>query len=776
MANNVRRWSELFGVSRANANIPAIAAAACREGYAVLPVAPGTKKPMCTLTPAARKKADREAAAKAKDAGHKGWVNVRHSNSGQCGVHHAITDPAEALKVFKRLLAEHPELNLALEVGRSRMLCVDADNAEDVTRFTAHWAAESGFPALAAVRPTVSSPGVLRNGDQWIHRGGGHFWFDLPAGVDFAGASTATGLNLGGASVYFRDRVLLVPPSVREEGPYTLHSDIGMAPQWLIDAVTLHVEGHALRRERQQQKTRHDGDPIEMWAAETPWAALLEPDGWTQSHKYDGCQCEIWTRPGDWSSPKSATAHEPGCTSWDADDGNGFLHIWTDDPPDCVRGYVEATGSKSLSKLQYVAWRDHAGDYAAAMRALEIGRIVDDPGDPADLIAPGQASADPFDPGDPVAGGEDAGPQPEDRASSWRPVDLSEVLDGTYVPPEATLLRRTDGYGLFYPGRVHWVQGEPESGKSWVAQLATAQVLTAGGRGLYLDYEQDAATIVARLRLLGVADQQIRVGLTYLQPEVSPYGSQEVFDEFTALCREGFELAIVDGVTDALGIDGKSLVDNDEVASWMRRVPRVIARSTGAAVVCVDHVVKDKEGRGRYALGAQAKLAGVDGASYIVEPDEPLAPGARGVLVLRLLKDRYGTVRSACPPWRKADRSQEAARVVFDGTGTDGRIRASVNPPEDDSVQPPQFRPTDVMERISLFLEDLTEPVSTNAVVDGVTGKKETIRHALELLTLGGFTERGNSPGRGGGVGYASLRPYRTAAELIAERDSDDDE
>ena len=33
--------------------------------------------------------------------------------------------------------------------------------------------------------------------------------------------------------------------------------------------------------------------------------------------------------------------------------------------------------------------------------------------------------------------------------------------------------------------------------------------------------------------------------------------------------------------------------------------------AAGAAVVLIDHVAKDKEKRGRYAIGAQHKLAGV---------------------------------------------------------------------------------------------------------------------------------------------------------------------
>lgn len=373
----MRTFGALFGVSRESADLVGIAVAACRDGYAVLPVAPAAKNPLCTLTPTARARADKAASSAAKENGHRGWMNVRHSNSGECGVKHAITDENEARRVFKRLTEAHPELNLALEVGRSRMLCVDADTVDQVRAFTALWAKESGVAALEYVLPTVSSPGVLKDNNEWTHKGGGHFWFVLPEGVDFSEAGTSVGLVLpGGAVVYFKDRVLLVPPSTRPEGAYVLQSDPGTAPAWLVDMVTMHIDGFAERRKLQRERIMHDDDPIDVWSADTPWASILEPDGWTSAHKFDSCQCEIWTRPGeDWSNPKSATAHETGCTQWDMD--TGFLHIWTDDPPEYIRAYIDSTGSRSLSKLQYVAWRDHDGNIREAMGELDLGRIVE---------------------------------------------------------------------------------------------------------------------------------------------------------------------------------------------------------------------------------------------------------------------------------------------------------------------------------------------------------------------------------------------------------------
>ena len=59
---------------------------------------------------------------------------------------------------------------------------------------------------------------------------------------------------------------------------------------------------------------------------------------------------------------------------------------------------------------------------------------------------------------------QEAGDEPVFRRS-WQPVDLSEVLDGSWQPPEPTVGRRSDGAGLFYPGKVHTLSSESEGGK-----------------------------------------------------------------------------------------------------------------------------------------------------------------------------------------------------------------------------------------------------------------------------------------------------------------------
>lgn len=50
---------------------------------------------------------------------------------------------------------------------------------------------------------------------------------------------------------------------------------------------------------------------------------------------------------------------------------------------------------------------------------------------------------------------------------SWAPVDLAAYLDGTYTPETPTMMPRSDGVCLLYPGRTHSFHGESESGNPW---------------------------------------------------------------------------------------------------------------------------------------------------------------------------------------------------------------------------------------------------------------------------------------------------------------------
>jgi hypothetical protein len=118
-----------------------------------------------------------------------------------------------------------------------------------------------------------------------------------------------------------------------------------------------------------------------------------------------------------------------------------------------------------------------------------------------------------------------------------------------------------------------------------------------------------------------------------------------------------------------LGIFSFAIKDNDDIATWMRLLPKQTADRTGAAVLLVDQVTKDCDTRGRFAIGGQAKRAALTGAAYTVEVAEPVGIGLRGAVVLGVAKDRPGYVRGRCGPMRKSDRTRREPRGTALGHG-----------------------------------------------------------------------------------------------------------
>lgn len=344
-----------------------IAILAVRNGFAVVLNRPKSKQPLCPLTARNAKIADAEAQATARESGDQHWDRRRHA----CGIHHAFTDDKQMGTAIRRVIKNHGSVNLGVEVGRSRMVVVDVDTAAQRDAFLAAWTAAEGRD-MTSMPPTVKSPGA-KIGDVWAHKDGGHYWFTIPAGTDLPTGTSGVLVGDGGWSVLFRDKQVLVPPSAREEGSYRLVGQATEIPGWLADFIRQGSREQADRRTTGILAARTSTSPIEKWAAEKPWPEILEADGWTDTGKADRCGCPIWTAPGDHASPKSATAHEVGCGQWSTPDGHAPLHIWTDNPPDCVSAAVAAKG-KSITKLTYIAYRLYDGNMAAAI----AGEGIDD--------------------------------------------------------------------------------------------------------------------------------------------------------------------------------------------------------------------------------------------------------------------------------------------------------------------------------------------------------------------------------------------------------------
>jgi hypothetical protein len=339
----------------------------------------------------------------------------------------------------------------------------------------------------------------------------------------------------------------------------------------------------------------------------------------------------------------------------------------------------------------------------------------------------------------PDAGGLPGPGEPADPSelSTWAPIDLTPYLDGTYQPPEATLMARTDGPCLLYPSKVHSLSGESESGKSMIAIAEVAQQLKANQPVLFLDYESDAATVVDRLLKMGASKESILDHFDYRLPEVDPVtAASHDIHQWADLLSNTYSLAVLDGVTEALGISGASSMDNDEVTHWIRKVPRAIADHTGAATLLIDHVTKSRETRGRFAIGAQSKLSALSGAAYIVEPLQPLGVGLLGVLQIKVAKDRPGQVRPHSKGWDQKDRLAIIAEAVIDSTNP-FTIDYQLEPPSDDLGPADDDLKHRILESIRTLQK--VEPPTWNKIRADVRGNNTAKRDALDELIKDGL-------------------------------------
>ena len=241
---------------------------------------------------------------------------------------------------------------------------------------------------------------------------------------------------------------------------------------------------------------------------------------------------------------------------------------------------------------------------------------------------------------------------------------MEEVLAGNLEAPKPTIAPREDGICLLYKGATHAFNGESESGKSLIAQAITASIISQGDDVLYLDFESDKRAVTRRLIDIGAHKEDIVKHFAYVSPD-SPHNNRNIDGKPTSnnlgMASEVFEqvaqfpwkLVVIDGVEAALSLYAADSNSSIDVWAWQRALPMKLAESSGAAVVLIDHVVKNKDARGRFAVGSQAKLGAITGVTYLIESISQIGKGLEGEVKILLAKDRLGGLRQHCVPERE---------------------------------------------------------------------------------------------------------------------------
>lgn len=313
---------------------------------------------------------------------------------------------------------------------------------------------------------------------------------------------------------------------------------------------------------------------------------------------------------------------------------------------------------------------------------------------------------------------------PPATTTTWTPVDMTEV---GIVVEEATILTRVDDVGLIYRGRVHWFQGESESHKTWVLLIAMAQILEDGGNVAYIDFEDHPSSIKARLQALGVPTEVINDPnrFAYIRPD-EPLQDDQRAELFAALETIKPALVVVDGVSEAMNLEGLDPNGTLDTAEWIRRLPKLIA-ATGPAVAVIDHQTKTTEGRKGWAIGSQHKKAGTDGATYDITAIRKVhrayfTDPVEGLISVKVSKDRPGYVRGHAP-------ADNAATIKITAW-PDGGITYQVTT---DAIA----NDHGIRQRLAQYLDGA--PGSSKRAIRDVAGNNDTIDQAIAGMVADGY-------------------------------------
>jgi hypothetical protein len=254
--------------------------------------------------------------------------------------------------------------------------------------------------------------------------------------------------------------------------------------------------------------------------------------------------------------------------------------------------------------------------------------------------------------------------------------------------------------------------------------------------------------ILERLRLFGITDEQIAHRFAYVRPETAfDPAARDYLLGVIDVCS--VRLVVFDAFNSTLSLQGLRPRSTVDIERFLRTVVTPLC-AAGPAVALPDHAVKRSEERGKYAYGSERKQTGVDvhiGMKLI----EPAGRGRRGRSKLTAHKDRPGFLERPSPGMFVLDSDEDTGRLSW-------RLEA-----DHDTAADGAWRPTGYMEKVSRYLELVQEPQSRTKIVEGVGGKAEYVRAAIDRLITEEFAVE--APGDRGARLVRLLGIYRETEE-----------
>ena len=327
----------------------------------------------------------------------------------------------------------------------------------------------------------------------------------------------------------------------------------------------------------------------------------------------------------------------------------------------------------------------------------------------------------------------DFSPEPDLRAHSWTPVNLDEYADAPAELP-------TVGLGFTYAGCVHIRSGEPESAKTLSAYIDCIEEIRRGNTVLVIDFEMGARRARTWFQDCGLDDCS---QVVFLEPQEPLRGGAILADLASLVEDRRPNLVVIDSYTAALELQG---CDPNSAVDVQRFHREVIAplRVGRAAVVLTDHLPKNRDGRGRFSIASERKLALAD-VHLGFETVHPFGHGREALIRITTHKDRPASLQKphTCELRLKSD--PETYAISWSIEHSERREAGD------------GWKPTELMAKVFRHLKERGEPLSRTTIAREVGGSKEYVLRAVDELVSEGSIEE--NPGSRGARLYSISNP-----------------
>jgi hypothetical protein len=293
-------------------------------------------------------------------------------------------------------------------------------------------------------------------------------------------------------------------------------------------------------------------------------------------------------------------------------------------------------------------------------------------------------------------------------------IDLGTLIEEGVPDPEWVLP------GMFYRAQIHWWHGEPGDGKTFMLLGLMYRLAEEGLKVLWLDEESGQIQTARRLQSFGADATVLRERFVYHARPGLTMDPADLDALFRQMIAEKPDVVVMDSMADMLGQAGIDEDNNTEVTRYIKAVVEPLKFEYDAAVICIDHVTKSKDSRGKYARGAGAKKSKTDAAWKVVKHKD-FNVNRVGMIRLEADKDRDG--------WLEP-------KLAFRIGGRDGRtILEAVDAVQAGGNKLPEGELHQrIVEFLRLNADCEADATATRDVESAVQGKSSAIREALKEL------------------------------------------